>query len=63
MPDEEQQITTYVYNGVEVKMTGRRAKKETRRNEIMLVEITPYNVEDGTWKRWVNPTELYEIIQ
>lgn len=60
---DEQQITTYVYNGVEVKMTGRRAKKETRRNEITLVEVTPYNMEDGTWKRWVNPTELYEIIQ
>lgn len=63
MSDENQQITTYVYNGIEVKLTGRRAKKASRRKDYVVVEITPYDKEDGSWKRWVNPTELYEIIQ
>lgn len=63
MSDEDKQetVVTYVYNGVEVKMTGRRAKKATRRQEHVLIEVTPYNQNDGTWTKWANPSELYEI--
>lgn len=57
---------TYVYDGTEVKKTGRVAKRSVARPKgdpmiFMLVEITPI---DGTgWTRWVKTDELYEIIK
>ena len=63
----------FVYDNQEVKKTGRRAVKNsqpkarrsdrTPSNQDMLFEITPANSEDGTWKRWVRQTDLYEIIE
>lgn len=63
---------TFVYNGLEVKLTGRIAikKQETksrvRRGEITkteteLYEITPVSLEDGSWKKWVEMNELFVI--
>lgn len=59
---------TYVHGDVEVKLTGRTAEKEltkqTKRVEaksIMLHEITPIDAENGSWKKWVRITDLYEI--
>lgn len=66
-------MTAYVWNGSEVRLTGRQAKKETasnatsRRGSIrksidMLYEIEPASKEDGTWKKWVRKEELFEIV-
>ena len=52
---------TYVYNGTEVKMTGRTAEKELRRGVDTLYEVKPADMECGTWKKWVRIGELYEI--
>lgn len=58
----------YVYNGTEVEMTGRVAKKDIPmrgRNTThlsFLYEITPVDNEEGSWKKWVQMGELYEIV-
>lgn len=57
----------YVYNGTEVEKTGRVAKREstgTRRRTApeLLFEITPVDKEEGSWKKWVQSKELYEIV-
>ena len=59
---------TYVYHykdeHVEVKMTGRNATKTiaavgpTPERKDKLLEITPVNIEDGRWKRFVRKSEL-----
>lgn len=58
---------TFVYQGFEVKLTGRTAHKKiegrgrapTRID--LLHEITPADKETGSWKKWVRMEELYEI--
>ena len=60
---------TYVHDGVEVKLTGREARKESQRRTTrgrtprveILVEIQPVDVDSGTWKKWVKKEELFEI--
>lgn len=55
---------TFVYGEIEVRKTGRQAEKSTGRiggQKIILVEITPLNPDDGTWKKWVNPNALFRI--
>lgn len=62
---------TYVFNGIEVKLTGREATKDipkvNRRTQVkevvkeVRVEITPANDSDGDWKKWVEMTELFTI--
>ena len=60
--------TTFVFNDVEVKLTGRTASKVypatariPERTEVK-VEITPADrTVNGTWKKWVKQTELYGI--
>lgn len=65
---------TYVFNSVEVKTTGRTAKKDVekvdrlkRRSEgtetvtQVLHEITPTDSFDGKWKKWVDLSELHTI--
>ena len=62
---------SHVYNGIEVKLTGRVATKQItttsrRTREIStsdetLHEITPKNAEEGSWKKWVKLDELYTI--
>ena len=57
-------IETYVYDGTEVKKTGRAAKREVPRVKgdpivMQLVEITP--VDDTGWLKWVKPEELFII--
>lgn len=58
-------MTSYVFEGTEVRKTGRRAQREvkipgsTRIFEV--IEITPVG-DDFDWKKWVKPEELYEIV-
>ena len=51
----------YVFEGTEVKLTGRTAKKEGIQKELLLYEVTPIDETDGGWKRWVRLTDLYSI--
>lgn len=63
----------YVFESLEVKLTGRKATKQaatTRRTttrpapaDVVLVEITPANIEQGSWKKWVKESELFAIIE
>ncbi len=60
---------TYVYENVEVILTGRTAErsvgrktKRTNPRIDLLVEITPKDKEDGSWKKFVRMTDLYKIV-
>ena len=57
-------MNTYVYDGTEVKKTGRIAVKEigtgTRVRKMTLVEITPVDP-SFDWKKWVDPNQLYVV--
>jgi hypothetical protein len=54
---------TYVHGEIEVKKTGREAEKLVPggKQKMVVVEITPINDYDGTWKKWVNPQTLFSI--
>jgi len=53
---------TYLNDNVEVKLTGREAKRTLKNDKIdVRVEITPSNPTEGSWKKWVRMTDLYEI--
>lgn len=60
-------MTSYVFEGTEVRKTGRKAQrkvpvpgKEPRIFEVF--EITPVDT-DFDWKKWVRDEDLYEIIE
>ena len=55
-------MITYVYDGTEVKKTGRIAhKKLTSGKVIILSEITPVHQLSGTWLKWVQDDQLFQI--
>lgn len=55
---------TFVHGDIEVKKTGRVAERSLPGGKsAVLVEITPANDYDGTWKKWVNPSTLFTIKQ
>jgi len=67
MSTEETYICVHKDEHIEVEMTGRTAKKtipaiggKPARDDI-LVEITPVNMEDGRWKKFLRKTELLTI--
>lgn len=57
---------TYVYDGTEIKLTGRQATNSRQKSntkthpELTLVEIKPLD-KDLTWTKWVKQSELYVI--
>ena len=56
---------TFVYDGVEVRLTGRVAKKAQNpssqdKKQNMLFEVTPVD-KTFDWVKWVRPTDLYKI--
>lgn len=62
----------YVYQDIEVELTGRVAKKKLTGSAVrraatgadlysVLHEITPTDKEEGSWKKWVDLVKLYEI--
>lgn len=70
MTDAIDTTKTYVFHDAEVKLTGRSADRpltQTRRNKdkgptvAQLFEITPVDPLNGSWKKWVRMTELFEI--
>lgn len=55
-------MKTYVLNDTEVKLTGRVAKRAAPGGkETELVEVTPADEDNGTWKKWVPRASLFEI--
>jgi hypothetical protein len=57
---------TYVFESVEVKKTGRTAKREMKlpngkvHSTALMVEITPTD-EDLGWKKWVDEAHLFTV--
>lgn len=55
----------YIFNDIEVKKTGRVATrtttKRTKEHRESKVEITPTNISEGSWKKWVEINELFTI--
>ncbi len=60
-------MQTYLMDNIEVKPTGRTADKivKGRRDQedktLQLHEITPFDQEEGSWKKWVNLDELFVV--
>jgi hypothetical protein len=55
-------MKTYVLNDTEVKLTGRVAKRPAPGGKMQeLVEVTPSDEDNGTWKKWVPRSTLFEI--
>ena len=58
--------TTYVYEGTEVRKTGRVAVRELKSignkpgKKQIQHEITPIGDDDG-WKKWVDEAQLFEV--
>lgn len=59
----------YVYENIEVILTGRTAEREVGRKTKrttpridLLVEIRPKDKGDGSWKKFVRMTDLYKIV-
>lgn len=58
----EKSTKRYVYENVEVKLTGRVAQRKLRSGKSdTKYEITPANQKDGTWQKWVRLQELFEV--
>lgn len=57
-------MKTYVFEGTEVKKTGRVATRTVKvgatTRQMVLVEVTP--VSDFDWKKWTSEDQLYEIV-
>jgi hypothetical protein len=59
---------TYIFQGVEVVMTGRIAIRETPTTrgkqpiKTTLYEVTPADKEEGSWKRWAGLSDMYKVI-
>lgn len=57
-------MSTFVLNDTEVRLTGRVAKRMVPGGkEQELVEVTPSDEDNGTWKKWVPKSGLFEIQQ
>lgn len=53
---------TYVYEGIEVKPTGRIATKQLKRGRTLtMIEVTPYDNSIERWKKWANEEDLLQI--
>jgi hypothetical protein len=60
---EEKEQETFVYDGREVVLTGRKAVKETRRSKKIIVEVQPLGIgrESKSFNKWVDPKDLFHI--
>lgn len=60
-------MKTYVFDGTEVRLTGREAVKRIMTvpgkppREMKLMEITPVD-DTFDWKKWVPLDQMYEVI-
>lgn len=64
MENELNKNDTFIYDGCEVRLTGRTAQKDMKRNRVDIIhEIQPFDKENGSWKQWVHSHELYKIME
>ena len=62
MEESSEQIPTFLFEDVEVRKTGRTAKRTLRNNKVdERFEITPVDTMQGVWKKWVRNSDLYNI--
>lgn len=55
-------MDTYVLHDLEVRLTGRTASRPTPGSKVQeLVEVTPSDENEGTWKKWVPRATLFQI--
>lgn len=55
---------SFVYENTEVVMTGRKATKALRSGkEEILYEIAPVSSMVGSWKKWVQMNQLFEVVE
>ena len=58
---------TYLFNNVEVRLTGRFTRKvRTRQKQevhIPVYEVQPVDEFNGIWKKWATAEELLEILK
>lgn len=53
----------FLFEGEEVQLTGRIAKKPSRRNNKVFFEVKSVNINNtGFGKRWVHINDMYEIF-
>ena len=53
----------YLYEDIEVKLTGRTAVKQiSASRSLVLSEITPKDEQMGTWTKFVNLRTLFEVL-
>jgi hypothetical protein len=57
-------LSTYIFQDVEVKKTGRAAVKRGPfgGKDIILYEVTPIRDNDGTWTKFVPIESLFTVI-
>ena len=51
----------FLYEGKEVRLTGRFAKKQDRRGDKYLFEIRPSDLNAPAYKDWVTLNDMYQI--
>jgi len=55
-------MTSFVYENVEVRKTGRTASRTLQSGKAeIVVEITPKNDKDGLWHKWVPERVLFVV--
>ena len=55
-------MPSYIFEGVEIKPTGKTASRKTRSGkEETIHEVTPVSQQIGSWKEWVDLTTLYIV--
>lgn len=56
---------TYLFNNVEVKLTGRCTAttriKQRQEVKVTIYEVQPVDEFNGSWKKWAKADELLEI--
>ncbi len=61
-------MDTYVFEGTEVKLTGRRAERTVTKTGKppkvigVQVEITPVDRDGPTWTKWVDEKALFKVV-
>lgn len=54
---------SYVYENTEVRVTGRQSTRQLPSGKLdILVEVTPLDNINGSWKKWIMPNQLYTVI-
>ena len=55
-------LSSWVHDNIEVTKTSRRAERKLKSGKLdVLIEITPKDQTNGTWKKWCHPEELFEV--